>query len=294
MRILITGCKGQLGTELQKQLAEGRSEIGELPAVYRGATAVPIDIDTLDLTSREDTFRFLRDESLDLVINCAAYTNVDGCETNEDAAYSANALAVRNLADVCEMTSTRLLHVSTDYVFAGDGSVPYREYDLPSPKSVYGKTKLAGEVFVRERCRRYFVVRTSWLYGYTGKNFVKTILRLARERGEVTVVNDQFGNPTSAVDVAHSIFEIAAGDGYGTYHATCNGVCSWYDFAKRFVEAAGVNAVVKPCTTEEFGSPTSRPAYSALDNMMLRLTTGDHMRDWRDAIDAYIKNGGGE
>ena len=210
MRILITGSKGQLGTELQKQLALGRSELGPIPAIYQNATVIPIDIDELDLSDRAATFAELRNRSLDLVINCAAYTNVDGCETDADTAYGANALAARNLADVCEATSTKLVHVSTDYVFRGDASVPYREYDLPDPQTVYGKTKLAGENFVRERCRRHYIIRTSWLYGYNGKNFVKTILNAARQRGKVTVVNDQIGNPTSAVDLAHAILMAAA------------------------------------------------------------------------------------
>ncbi len=290
MRILITGCRGQLGTELQKQLAEGKSEIGPIPAVYKNAVVVPIDIDTLDLSDREVTFKVLRGESLDLVINCAAYTNVDACESNPELAFGANALAARNLADVCERTSTKLVHVSTDYVFRGDGKEPYREYDMPNPETVYGKSKLAGENFVRERCKRYFIMRTSWLYGYNGKNFVKTILNAAREKGKVTVVNDQFGNPTSAVDVAHEILAVAAGDNYGTYHATCNGICSWYDFAKEFIGLAGVDAEVVPCASSEYQYSTPRPKYSALDNMMLRLTAGDEMRDWRAALAQYIKN----
>jgi len=290
LRILITGSKGQLGTELQKQLALGSSELGPLPAIYQNATVIPIDIDELDLSDRAATFAELRNRSLDLVINCAAYTNVDGCETDADTAYGANALAARNLADVCEATSTKLVHVSTDYVFRGDASVPYREYDLPDPQTVYGKTKLAGENFVRERCRRHYIIRTAWLYGYNGKNFVKTILNAARQRGKVTVVNDQIGNPTSAVDLAHAILMAAADDGYGTYHATCNGICSWYDFAREFVTLAGIDAEVAPCTSDEYPSKTPRPKYSALDNMMLRLTVGDPMRDWHDAIAAYMNN----
>ena len=290
MRILITGSKGQLGTELQKQLALGRSELGPLPAIYQNATVIPIDIDELDLSDRAATFAELRNRSLDLVINCAAYTNVDGCETDADTAYGANALAARNLADVCEATSTKLVHVSTDYVFRGDASVPYREYDLPDPQTVYGKTKLAGENFVRERCRRHYIIRTSWLYGYNGKNFVKTMVRLCNERGGASVVNDQHGNPTNAADLSHHLLKIAASEEYGTYHCTGNGECTWYEFAREIARLAGFEGVMKPCTSDEFPTPTKRPAYSSLDNMMLRVTVGDEMRHWKDALKAYFDN----
>ena len=288
MRILITGCRGQLGTELQKQLSEGRSEIGEIPKVYHNATVVGVDLDNFDLSDKEAVKRNLRDGSYDLVINCAAYTNVDGCETNQDTAYAANALSIRNLAETCESTATKLVHISTDYVFAGDAAEPYREYDLPNPVTVYGKTKLAGETFIRERCRRHFVLRTAWLYGQNGNNFVKAILRKAKATGAVTVVDDQVGNPTSAADLAHHILEVAQGNRYGVYHCTNNGICSWYEFACEIVRLSGIEATVTPCTTDEYPSAAHRPAYSALDNMMLRLTSGDHMRHWKDALADYM------
>ncbi len=289
MRILITGCKGQLGTELQKQLREGHSEIGDIPKCYHNATVVGVDLDDFDLSDKESVKRNLHDGSYDLVVNCAAYTNVDGCETNQDTAYAANALAIRNLAESCESTATKLVHISTDYVFGGDAKEPYREYDLPAPVTAYGKTKLAGETMLRERCRRHFIVRTSWLYGLNGNNFVKAILRKARQTGAVTVVNDQFGNPTSAADLAHHILEIAQGNRYGLYHCTNNGVCSWFDFAREILRLSGLDATVTPCTTAEYPSAAHRPAYSALDNMMLRLTSGDHMRPWQDALADYMR-----
>ena len=288
MRILITGCKGQLGTELAKQIEQGHSEIGPIPKCYHSATVVGVDLDDFDLSDKQAVKENLHGGSYDVVFNCAAYTNVDGCESNQDTAYAANALAIRNLAEVCESTATKLVHVSTDYVFAGNACEPYREYDEPAPVTVYGKTKHAGERFIRERCRRHFVVRTAWLYGYNGNNFVKAILRKAKQTGALKVVNDQFGNPTSAADLAHHLLEIAQGNRYGVYHCTNNGICSWYDFACEIVRLAGIPCEVAPCGTEDYPYVAHRPAYSALDNMMLRLTSGDHMRDWKDALAEYM------
>lgn len=290
MRILITGCRGQLGTELQKQLKVGHSELGPLPSVYKDIYVKGVDIDDFDVSDKAAVREHLEEESYNIVINCAAFTNVDGCETSPDTAYAANAIAVRNLAEVCEETMTKFVHLSTDYVFPGDADHPYREYDLPAPQSVYGKTKLAGELAALERCRRSFVIRTQWLYGYNGKNFVKTILAKAKEDGKLQVVNDQFGCPTSAADLAHHILKIAASNRYGIYHCVNAGVTSWYEFTLEILRLAGIEADVQPCSTEQFPRPAKRPAYSALDNMMLRLTVGDEMRTWQDAIASYIQN----
>ena len=287
MRVLVTGAKGQLGTELQKQLAAGGCSLGSVPRRFSGAKVVGIDLDELALTDKYAVKEYLRNGSFDVVFNCAAYTNVDGCESHREDAYRVNAMAPLYLAEACEKTETHLVHVSTDYVFPGTEATPRTEYDLPAPISVYGKTKYAGELFVRDNCSRYFIVRTAWLYG-NGKNFVKTILRVAKEKGKVTVVNDQFGNPTSAVDLAYHLLKIADSAPYGVYHATNNGICSWYDFAKEFVSLAGIDAEVLPCTSDEYPTPTKRPAYSALDNLALRATVGDEFLPWQDAIREYI------
>ena len=289
MRILITGCRGQLGTELQKQLKNGGSALGAMPDCFANAEVVAVDIDDFDLSDRRAVVSFLEKGSFDVVINCAAFTNVNGCESQQDSAFAANVLGPRNLAEGCADTHTALVHVSTDYVFAGDATEPYREYDPTGPVTVYGKTKLAGENAVRELCREHYIVRTAWLYGEHGGNFVKTIIKNAREKGALKVVNDQFGNPTNAEDLAHHILKIIAGGNYGTYHCTGSGICSWYDFAKEIVTLAGIDCTVAPCTTDEYPTPARRPAYSALDNMMLRLTVGDEMRDWHDAIKSYIQ-----
>ena len=225
-----------------------------------------------------------------MVINCAAYTNVDGCESHQDDAFRVNGIGSRNLAIACENVGAKLVHVSTDYVFKGDEATPRREYDVTNPVSVYGKTKNAGEEFVRQFCKKHFIVRTAWLYGYYGKNFVKTMVRLCNERGGATVVNDQHGNPTNAADLSHHLLKIAASEEYGTYHCTNNGECTWFEFAAEIARLAGFEGAMKPCTSDEYPTPTKRPAYSSLDNMMLRVTVGDEMRTWQDAIAAYFEN----
>ncbi len=290
MNILITGCNGQLGNELAKNLRDGYTELGPIPEELRGAQVVCVDVQEMDITDYNAIVDLVEELDLDLIINCAAYTNVNGCETDSDTAFRVNALGARNLAMAAERFGAKLIHVSTDYVFAGDGSVPYTEWDICNPQSVYGKTKYLGEEYVRDFCSRYFIVRTSWLYGYVGNNFVKTMLKLAREKGGAKVVNDQRGNPTNAADLAHHLLKLAVTEQYGIYHCTGTGECSWYDFASKIVEYAGIPATITPCTTEEYPTPAKRPAYSSLDNRMLRNTVGDEMRDWQDALKCYIEH----
>lgn len=288
VEILITGAAGQLGTELQRQLKNGGSALGALPEALREAAVTPVDIADADLTSLHEAKTLVKRVAPDVVLNCAAFTNVDLCETEPDKAFAVNALAARNLAMACEQTGAALLHVSTDYVFSGTGDRPFCETDQPAPQSVYGATKLLGEEMVRGFCSRWFILRTAWLYGLEGSNFVKTILRLAREHGQVKVVNDQLGNPTNAEDLAHHMLRLAASEEYGLYHCTGGGVCSWYDFAKEIVRLAGLDVPVNPCTTEEFPRPAKRPAYSALEHTMLRLGPGDAMRPWQEALADYM------
>lgn len=290
MNILITGAKGQLGNEIINILKKGYSEIGKVNKEYLNADTYAVDVDDLDISDINAVVKFFNNKRFDLIINCAAYTNVDGCEENPDLAFKANALGARNLAMMADRNNAKLVHVSTDYVFSGEASKAYVEYDICEPKSIYGKTKLLGENYVRDFCKKYFIVRTSWLYGYTGNNFVKTIIKNAKQKGALKVVNDQIGNPTNANDLGHHILELVNTENYGIYHCTGTGECSWYDFAKKIVELSGINAKVAPCSTDEFPRPAKRPAYSSLDNMMLRSTTGDRMRDWQDAIRSYIKN----
>ena len=290
MKILITGSNGMLATQVITDLERGYTELGEVPAALKGAQLLLADVDTLDITDKAAVESFMEENRPDVVINCAAYTNVDGCESNQDTAFMVNAIGSRNLAMGCENIGAKLVHVSTDYVFRGDEPTPRREYDMPWPISAYGKTKFAGEEFVRQYCKKSFIVRTAWLYGYNGKNFVKTMVWLAKEKGGAKVVNDQHGNPTNAADLSHHLLKIAASEEYGTYHCTGNGECTWYEFAAEIARLAGYEGVMSPCTSEEFPTPTKRPAYSSLDNMMLRVTVGDEMRHWKDALRAYFDN----
>ena len=290
MNVLVTGCKGQLGNELYKIITEKKSELGEIPQCFHDCKLTCIDVEDLDITDLEAVRAYVKTLKPDVVINCAAYTNVNGCESDRDAAFRVNALGPRNLAVACEETGAKLVHVSTDYVFPGDGTEPYVEWDLCGPQSVYGRTKYLGEQYVRDFCSRYFIVRTAWLYGYVGNNFVKTMRRLGTEKGAVKVVSDQVGTPTNAADLAHHLLKLAATCEYGVYHCTGNGsACSWYEFTKKIIEYSGISAAVTPCTTEEYPTPAKRPAYSVLDNCMLRVTVGDEMRDWQEALKCYIE-----
>ncbi len=188
----------------------------------------------------------------------------------------------------CEEIGAKLVQVSTDYVFSGGGDKPLTEYDLTDPNSVYGKTKLLGENYVREFSSKYFIVRTAWLYGYVGHNFVYTMRKLGKEQDMITVVNDQRGNPTNANDLAYHILKLIQTEEYGIYHCTGKGECTWYEFAKMIIELSGEKCEVKPCTSEEYKDSAKRPEYSSLDNMMLRNTVGDEMRDWKDAIKSFM------
>lgn len=294
MNILITGGKGQLGSELARCFERGYTELGTPDVLKKDNKVVCIDVDELDITDLGAVDSFIGEGRFDAVINCAAYTNVDGCESHKDDAFRVNAIGPRNLAIVCEKYGAKLLHVSTDYVFSGNGTVPQTECDIPSPKSAYGSTKYMGEQYVREFCSRYFIVRTAWLYGYTGKNFVKTIMNAARKYGKLTVVDDQRGNPTNAADLAHHIIKLIDTEEYGVYHGTGTGECSWYDFAAEIVKKAGIDATVAPCTSAQYAADhpdaADRPAYSSLDNMMFRSTVGDEFRQWQDALDCFMKN----
>lgn len=293
MNILITGGKGQLASEIKTIIETGRAEIG--PIELNNAKTEFVDVDELDITNLDAVRSYINDFKADVVVNCAAYTNVDGCESNLDAAFKVNAIGPRNLAIACEEVGAKLLHVSTDYVFSGeDAAAPRKEFDETKPVSSYGTTKLLGEQYVRDFCSRYYIVRTAWLYGYNGHNFVYTMMKLAKANDSITVVNDQRGNPTNANDLAYHILKLIKTDEYGVYHCTGEGECSWYDFASKIIALSGENCTVNPCTSQEYKAkyPNSadRPAYSSLDNMMLRATVGNEMRDWQTAIETFMKN----
>lgn len=290
MRILIAGTNGQLGNELVNILNCGEAEIGAIPQSYKDVTFCGMDVNKLDITILDEVEKRILEFRPNTVINCAAMTNVDACETNEKQAHEINAIGPKNIAIASQKIGAKFIQVSTDYVFSGDNNKPYRESDEVNPQTVYGKTKLLGEQQALENCEKTFVVRTAWLYGYEGNNFVKTISRIAKENGTIKVVNDQFGNPTSANDLAYEILRIALTDNYGVYHCTNEGVCTWYDFACAIVDGFGIKCTKIPCTTEEFPRPAKRPSFSALENKHLSETIGNEMRSWRQALSQYIDN----
>lgn len=288
MNILITGSNGQLGNEIIDILNSKNSDIGKINSAYNDCNIIAVDVDTLDITDFEAVNGFILKNKPDLLINCAAMTNVDACETNLETAMKVNAIGPRNLAVASRDIGCKLVHVSTDYVFKGEDSIPYCEWDICNPQSVYGKSKLLGENYVLKHNLKSFIVRTSWLYGLKGNNFVRTMLKLGKEKDFIKVVNDQRGNPTNANDLAYHILKIALTNEFGIYHCTGNGECSWYDFAKKIMELAEINCKVLPCTTEEFPRPAKRPSFSSLNNLMLKSTVGDEMRDWEVALKQFI------
>ncbi len=294
MKIMITGCQGQLGNELISIIKSGKSEIGNVPEELRNAEILAVDIEQLDIAKADAVGEYVFANKPDVIINCAAMTNVDGCEVDKDTAFKINALGVKNLSEAAESVNAKFIHISTDYVFAGDGDKPYCEDDKVDPQSVYGESKAAGEKYALECCSRTFIVRTSWLYGYIGKNFVKTVRRVIKANGGIGVVCDQRGNPTNANDLAHHVLKLAVTEKYGIYHCTGEGECSWYDFAVKIAEYSGLAGVVTSCTTEEYNTkfnvPTKRPKYSSLRNVALERTVGNEMRDWEIALKEYITN----
>lgn len=286
-KILVTGCNGQLGRAI-------RQEYREEDVSFILTDVTPQDgVKALDITDIEQTLQFICAEKPDVIMNCAAHTNVDACEKEWDLAYKINAIGPRNLSIAAEKAGAKLIHVSTDYVFEGNGTAPYTEFDLPNPISAYGKTKLEGELFVKEFSRKHFILRTAWLYG-DGKNFVKTMLRLSDSHEEVSVVCDQLGSPTSAAELARLIHHLEPTENYGTFHATCEGDASWAEFAEEIFRLAGRNTKVIHVTSEQYAkmNPASakRPAYSILDNYMLKLTDRYQMADWKEALSEYMNS----
>lgn len=276
-KIIVTGCNGQLGRAVNKQYA-GNTEY-EL---------VNTDVAELDITSVDKVMEFVGEVKPYAIINCAAYTAVEACEKEEDLAFRINAIGARNLGIAAEAVGAKLVHISTDYVFAGNGTRPYRETDPTGPQGAYGRTKLAGEEFVKEFSSRHFIIRTAWLYG-DGKNFVRTMLRLAETNDKVRVVRDQVGSPTSASELAKAIAYLLPTDNYGLFHGTCEGDCSWAQFTEEIFRLAGKSTIVEGITSEEYGAAVKRPAYSILENYMLKMTTDFMFKDWHDAIAEYLK-----
>jgi dTDP-4-dehydrorhamnose reductase len=276
MKILITGSNGMLGHDLIDVLKDSHDLILTTSK-------------TLDITDKQKTVDFICDNKPDIVINSAAYTDVDGCEENPELAYSVNGDGVRNLATACRHIDCPLVHISTDYVFDGSARDPIREDGEIGPISVYGKSKLKGEEAIQEILDRFFIIRTAWLYGMNGRNFPKTMLELAESHPEITVVYDEVGTPTYTPDLAGAISELIETDFYGIYHLTNSGSCSWCEFARYIFEVADVDVKVIPVTAAEFARPAPRPSYSVLENRKWVENGFKPLRDYKDAIKEYIE-----
>lgn len=281
--VLIIGSNGQLGREMQRKLSA------------RNHAFYACDFPEIDISSEESMHALFNQIQPRAVINCAAYTNVDKAETDEDAAYRINALGPMYLARLCKQYDIELIHVSTDYVFCGEAIIengqprPYVESDPCSPATAYGRTKLEGERFVQTECPKHYILRTAWLYG-DGNNFVRTMLKLSETNSIVRVVHDQIGSPTSTDDLSNAILELMGSGEYGLYHATCEGSCSWYDFAVRIFSESGISTVVQPVTTEEFPRPAPRPKWSVLENEHLKQVSKNVFRSWQNSLHAYLES----
>lgn len=276
MRILVTGVKGQLGYDVVKELEK------------RGMEAVGVDIEEMDITDAASVDKVIKDAAPDAVIHCAAYTAVDAAEDNEELCRKVNADGPRNIAKVCKELDIKMIQISTDYVFDGQGERPWEPDDACGPQSVYGQTKYEGEQAVQEILDKYFIVRIAWVFGINGKNFVKTMLNLAKTRDTLTVVNDQFGSPTYTYDLAKLLVDMVQTDKYGIYHATNEGICSWHEFACAIFEMAGIKMNVLPVSSAEYAAKANRPYNSRMSKDKLEENGFDRLPTWQDALKRYI------
>lgn len=276
MKVLVTGVKGQLGYDVVCELEK------------RGLEAVGVDIEEMDITDAESVDRVLRQSAPDAVIHCAAYTAVDAAEENEALCRRVNADGTRNIAEVCRELDIKMIYISTDYVFSGQGERPWEPEDERDPQSVYGQTKYEGELAVQELLEKYFIVRIAWVFGVNGKNFVRTMLKLSESHDTITVVNDQFGSPTYTYDLARLLVDMVQTEKYGIYHATNEGICSWYDFACAIFREAGISMNVKPVSSAEYGAKASRPANSRMSKEKLTENGFERLPTWQDALKRYL------
>ncbi len=275
MKILITGSEGMLGHDLVRVLSTQHQVIAT-------------DIDDLDITNLDQTIESIRRIGPDAVIHSAAYTNVDGCESNADLAFQVNALGARNVAIACQENGASMVYFSTDYVFDGEKGSPYLEYDTTNPRSIYGQSKQWGEMLVKEVLMRHCIIRTSWLYGTNGKNFVTTMLDLAKKEQELKVVNDQIGSPTYTLDLARAVLQMLDKPLFGTFHLTNSDICTWYDFALEIFALAGIAVNITPIGSDELKRPAFRPKYSVLKNYMWQLEGFDPLRSYKEALTEFM------
>jgi dTDP-4-dehydrorhamnose reductase len=275
MKVLVTGAKGQLGYDVVERLKELNIE------------HIGVDRDDFDLTNENQTKEFILNYKPDVVIHCAAYTAVDKAEDEREICYAVNVLGTKYIAEACREIDAKMVYISTDYVFDGEKEEPYNEDDKPNPINYYGYTKYLGEEEVKKNLQKYFIVRTSWVFGKNGNNFVKTMLRLGQEKREIKVVCDQVGSPTYSYDLARLLCDMIQTDKYGTYHATNEGYCSWYEFACEIFKIAGMDVKVIPIRSEEYPAKARRPKNSRLGKKML-YENFKKMPSWLEALSTYL------
>ena len=282
MVVLVTGANGQLGQAIQFVARN-----------YPNINFVFCSSSDLDITNKENCDSVFNKEKPDFCINAAAYTAVDKAESEPEQAELINVIGAKNLAEACKNFNAKLIHISTDFVFDGSKNSPYNETDLPNPKGVYGQTKLEGEIAIQEVFDAYFIIRTSWVYSQFGNNFMKTMLRLVSERASLSVVSDQIGTPTNAVDLAECLVTIITEhsklntEHYGIYNFSNEGQCSWFDFAKKIFEINQVKIDVTPIPTTQFPTPAERPKYSVLDKTKIKTVFGIVIKPWEQSIEIY-------
>ena len=277
MRILVTGVKGQLGHDVVNELTK------------RGHTPIGVDVEEMDITDAAAVEQEMKKEPLDAVIHCAAYTAVDPAEDNREVCMRVNAEGTRNIARVCRELDIKMVYISTDYVFDGEGERPWEPDDARNPLNVYGESKYQGELAVEEYLDKYFIVRIAWVFGVNGKNFIKTMLCLAKDHKEINVVNDQTGSPTYTYDLAVLLADMVETEKYGRYHATNEGLCTWYEFAKEIFAQAGVDVKVNPVSSEEFPAKARRPHNSRMDKSRLTQNGFKLLPSWQDALKRYLE-----
>lgn len=277
MKVLITGANGQLGYDVIKRLKiEGIEYLG-------------VDRSVVDITNEEQVKRVIIDYNPDIVIHCAAYTAVDKAEDEKELCYAVNVIGTKYVAEVCKEIDSKMVYISTDYVFDGDGDKPFEVTDKPNPVNYYGQTKYEGELEVQKILEKYFIARISWVFGSHGNNFVKTMLKLGKKRDEISVVSDQIGSPTYTYDLSKLLIEMMQTDKYGVYHATNEGYCSWYEFAYEIFRQAEMNVKVNPIKTEDYPTKAKRPKNSRLSKRQLQAKGFTNLMNWKESLGILIK-----
>lgn len=277
MKVLVTGVKGQLGYDVVNELNK------------RGHIAIGTDIEEMDITDANSVDSVVKESAPDAVIHCAAYTAVDAAEDNVELCRKINAEGTQNIANVCKELDIKMIYISTDYVFDGEGERPWEADDERTPLNVYGQTKYEGELAVQNTLDKYFIVRIAWVFGVNGKNFIKTMLNLGKTRDSLTVVNDQFGSPTYTFDLARLLVDMVETEKYGIYHATNEGICTWYEFACEIFRQAGINVKVSPVSASEYPAKAKRPSNSRMSKEKLTENGFEKLPTWQDALSRYLK-----